>query len=75
MVQGELTRFMQSVSRCVDSCQDGIKDRITANASDEQIAGFRKEFETCAVRCCDDQVERLPTIKKTLVRNLDMMKQ
>ena len=66
---------MESVNRCVSSCQDGIKDRISTDATDEQIAGFRKEFETCAVKCCDDQAARLPTIKKTVMRNLDMMPQ
>ena len=65
-VQNELNRFQESLSRCVMSCQEQIKDKVTPNTSESEITGFRKEFEACAIKCCDNDLARLPNIRKKI---------
>lgn len=69
-VQSELERFQESLSRCVLQCQEEIKDQITPNTPDAEIAKFRGEFEACAVKCCDTNIAKLPTLSKKLKETL-----
>ena len=69
-VQTELERFQEGLSRCVLQCQEDIKDLVTPNASDAEIAKFRSDFEACAVKCCDQNIARLPQISKRVEETL-----
>ena len=69
-VQQELERFQESLSRCVLQCQEDIKDLVTPNASDAEIAKFRADFENCAVKCCDTNIARLPKVSKRVKETL-----
>ena len=67
-MQGELERFSESLSRCVMQCQDDAKDKLPTGTepSKEQMAMIRAGFETCALKCCDDNVAKIPDLKSRL---------
>ncbi len=66
-VQSELERFQEALSRCVLSCQDDIKDKVTPSTSEADITKYRNEFETCAISCCDKNVSKLPGLSKKVM--------
>ena len=66
MVQTELERFQNSIQRCLMGCQDEIKDKVAPDAPDNVIAGYRKDFEKCAIQCTDTNIERLPRITQKI---------
>ena len=70
-VQGELERFQESLSRCVLSCQDDIKDKVTPNTPQSEIEKYRAEFDACAIKCCDSNVGRLPVLSKKIMDSLN----
>jgi hypothetical protein len=47
-------------------CNDGIKDKMPPNPSEEQIAKYTAQFERCAVKCVDTHVDILPSLFKTM---------
>jgi len=61
-VQSELQHFQDSLSRCVLSCQDEVKDKVGPNTPEAEITKYRKNFETCAISCCDKNIEKLPSL-------------
>jgi len=61
-VQSELERFQESLSRCVLQCQDEVKDKVGPNTSEGEISKYRREFETCAISCCDKNIQKLPNL-------------
>ena len=63
-VQSELERYQESLQRCVLSCQDDIKDKVTPNTSEADIEKYRREFDACAIKCCDSSVGKLPALVK-----------
>ena len=69
-VQSELERYQESLQRCVLSCQDDIKDKVTPNTSEADIDRYRREFEECGIRCCDTSVGKLPALSKRVMEAL-----
>jgi len=61
-VQSELEHFQESLSRCVLQCQDEVKDKVGPNTSEGEISKYRREFETCAISCCDKNIQKLPNL-------------
>lgn len=59
-VQSELEHFQESLSRCVLSCQDEVKDKVGPNTPEAEISKYRRDFETCAITCCDKNIGKLP---------------
>ena len=56
--------FQESLNRCVLTCQDQVKDKVTPSTPEAEVNKFRSEFEACAIRCCDDKVNTLPTLSR-----------
>ena len=69
-VQSELERYQESLQRCVLSCQDDIKDKVTPNTSEADIERYRREFDECGIRCCDTSVAKLPALSKRVMEAL-----
>jgi len=69
-VQSELERYQESLQRCVLSCQDDIKDKVTPNTSEADIDRYRREFDECGIRCCDTSVGKLPVLSKRVMEAL-----
>ena len=46
------------------TCQDQVKDKVTPSTPEAEVNKFRSEFEACAIRCCDDKVNTLPTLSR-----------
>merc|ERR1719233_1768077 len=61
-VQSELEHFQESLSRCVLQCQDEVKDKVGLNPTEAEISRHRKYFETCAIACCDKNIQKLPNL-------------
>ena len=61
-VQSELERYQESLQRCVLSCQDDIKDKVTPNTSQAEIDKYKGEFDLCGIKCCDTSVDKLPSL-------------
>lgn len=73
-LQSELDRFQQSLDRCILSCQDDIKDKVTPNTSEADVEKYRREFETCGIKCCDTTVSKVPGLFKRVTEALQMQK-
>ena len=69
-VQSELQRVSDGLNRCVLSCQDDVKDKMTATVSEAEQVQYTHQFEACAIKCCDTNIERLPTLSKKVLENL-----
>ena len=52
--------LQESLNRCVMSCQDDIKDKVTPDTPDSKVTEYREEFERCAIACCQKNVSRIP---------------
>ena len=65
-VQNELERLQNRLQRCVLDCNDQIKDKISTNLSEDQIAKYTGEFDRCAIKCVDTTVDIIPSLFKTM---------
>ena len=66
-LQSELERFQESLNRCVLSCQDDIKDKMTPNTSEADMEKYKYEFDSCAIKCCDTNIAKLPNLSKRVM--------
>ena len=62
-----LSRFQNSL---FFSCQDDIKDKVTPNTPEAEVEKFKVEFDTCAIKCCDTNIQRLPSLSKKVMETL-----
>ena len=69
-LHSELERFQQSLSRCILSCQDDIKDKVSPSTPEADKEKYRLEFETCGIKCCDTNVGKLPNLTKRVIESL-----
>jgi hypothetical protein len=60
----ESTRFQESLNRCVLTCQDSVKDKVSPATPEAEVNKYRMEFESCAIKCCDISVAKLPNLAK-----------
>ncbi|RWS22348.1 hypothetical protein B4U80_02584 [Leptotrombidium deliense] len=65
-VQSELHRYQGRVERCVMECQDKVKDKITADSSQDQVNLLRNQFENCTVQCIDTNIALIPEMFKKM---------
>ena len=70
-VQSELEHFQASLSRCVQLCQDDIKDKVGVNTPESELTKYRREFESCASTCCDKNIAKLPNLLIKIKETLD----
>jgi len=70
-VQSELEQFQASLSRCVQLCQDDIKDKVGVNTPESELSKYRREFESCAITCCDKNILKLPNLLTKIKETLD----
>ena len=52
--------------------QDEVKDKVTPTTSDSDIAKYQKEFELCAIKCCDKNVDKLPGLTEKVKQGLQL---
>ncbi|KAK8753038.1 hypothetical protein OTU49_002201 [Cherax quadricarinatus] len=65
-VQNELSQFQERLQRCVMTCQDRVRDQVTADTSEAQVSVYKAEFEGCAMQCVDDHIQLMPSVKKRI---------
>ncbi|XP_027222572.1 protein FAM136A isoform X2 [Penaeus vannamei] len=65
-VQNELSQFQERLQRCVMVCQDRVRNQVTADTSESQVTVYKAEFEGCAMKCVDDHISLMPSIKKRI---------
>ncbi|KAK7477072.1 hypothetical protein BaRGS_00031658 [Batillaria attramentaria] len=73
-IQSEIQMFQNRLQRCVLSCEDKIRDKISSTTNEGDMAKFRKEVEACAVKCADEHVNVIPQITKKMLNNLSSEK-
>lgn len=61
-VQNELNQFQERLQRGILSCQDKVKEKMSANPSDAEVRRYQSEFESCAVACVNQHIEKLPSL-------------
>ncbi|KAK7073389.1 hypothetical protein SK128_020357 [Halocaridina rubra] len=69
-VQNELSQFQERLQRCVMVCQDRVRDQVSADTSESQVAVYKAEFEGCAMQCVDDHIQLMPSVKKRIANVL-----
>ncbi|GLH00112.1 hypothetical protein R5R35_014439 [Gryllus longicercus] len=65
-VQEELNHFQDRLQRCVMQCNDKIRDKMTPNPSEDEVAKYTKEFETCATQCVNTHIGLVPGLLKKM---------
>lgn len=70
-VQTELEQFQAALHRCVLSCQDEVRDKLTPNAPEATIQKLQGEFEVCAINCCDKNIAKLPSLGEKIRNQLN----
>ncbi|KAK2163798.1 hypothetical protein LSH36_74g11125 [Paralvinella palmiformis] len=65
-ISSELDRWQQRLQRCSIECNDKVRDKVTPQTSESDIAKYRKEYETCALKCVDTHINLLPDIEKKM---------
>ncbi|XP_017462075.1 PREDICTED: protein FAM136A-like, partial [Rhagoletis zephyria] len=53
-ITNELTGLQGRLERCALSCQDSVRDKMTAETTDQQMKKFEGQFEQCVMKCADD---------------------
>ena len=47
-------------------CQDVVRDRISKNASESEMAKHRSDIEQCIVKCGDAHIALLPLMTRRI---------
>ncbi|XP_028155647.1 protein FAM136A [Diabrotica virgifera virgifera] len=69
-VQTEMDHLQNKLQRCVLDCNDDIKLKMGPNPTDSEVQKFTAQFETCATKCVDSQVEYIPSLLKRMKANI-----
>lgn len=51
---------------CLKQCNDDVKVQMPPSPSEEDIARYTSQFERCAIKCVDKQVNLVPQLLKTM---------
>lgn len=62
------------LQRCVMSCEDKVRDKISSTTTEGDMAKFREEVEACAVNCADEQVKLIPGLTKKMLDHMNKSK-
>ena len=54
------------MERCALQCKDDIRDKMTADTTDDQMDHFQKQYESCVIKCADNTVKVLPDLFKRM---------
>ena len=65
-ITNELTGFQGRLERCALTCQDSIRDKMTADTTDQQMKKLEGQFDQCVVKCADDTLKVLPDMFKKM---------
>jgi len=65
-VQTEMQQFQERLQRCVMECQDKIRDKVGSDTTENQALQYKAEFESCAIRCVDNHMDRIPQYTKKI---------
>ncbi|GFR04544.1 protein FAM136A [Trichonephila clavipes] len=65
-LQNELTNYQDRLQRCVMQCQDNIRDKVTPSTTEAQVSSFKKDFESCVVKCADAHIDLIPSMTKRM---------
>ena len=47
-------------------CQDQVKDKIGPNTAESDMPKFRKQLESCVVKCADTHIGLIPNMEKKI---------
>jgi len=47
-------------------CQDIVRDKMSKNASESEMAKHRRDIEQCVVKCGDSHIALLPVMMKRI---------
>lgn len=73
-VQGEIQMFQDRLQRCVMSCDDKTRDKMTFSTTEGDMAKLRSDMEKCACKCADEHIQLLPGLTKKMLDNLSTTK-
>lgn len=65
-VKQELERFQNRIQRCVMTCQDAAQDSLSAVGEERA----KQNFDSCLLKCADEHLAVLPSIKQRLLESL-----
>ncbi|KAF8774737.1 protein FAM136A-like [Argiope bruennichi] len=65
-LQNELTNYQDRIQRCVMQCQDSIRDKVTPSTTEAEVSAFKKDFESCVVKCADTHIALIPSMLKRI---------
>ncbi|CAB3362919.1 Hypothetical predicted protein [Cloeon dipterum] len=69
-VQTEIGGFQDRLQRCVMQCNDDIRDKMGPNPSESEASRYTGEFEVCATKCVDKNLEVLSKMFDSVKKNL-----
>ncbi|KAL8562745.1 hypothetical protein ACOMHN_022620 [Nucella lapillus] len=69
-VQNEIQMFQDRMQRCVMTCDDHVRPKISYNTTEEEKVKLFAEVEACAVKCADENVKQMPAQTKSMLDNL-----
>ena len=47
-------------------CQDRVRDKIPANASQDEVVKHKGELEQCVIKCADSHIALVPALMKRM---------
>lgn len=62
----ELQTYQDRLQRCTMDCQDVVRDKMSKNASESEMAKHRRDIEQCVVKCGDAHIALLPVMLKRI---------
>jgi small-conductance mechanosensitive channel len=58
------------LSRCAQSCQDKIQDKVSINTTQSEAGKLQEEMNVCVDQCCDTHRELLPRMFERMSETL-----
>jgi hypothetical protein len=73
VIENEMSSFQNKLSRCVQVCQDegttGLTPEIRSNPA--KMNAIQANMMTCASKCVEKHISMLPSIKSSIVSEID----
>lgn len=61
-----MEQFRTRITRCCRRCRDDAKLYLGSDVFQVKMTRFREAYQECVFECADDNIKKLPVLKKKL---------
>ncbi|XP_003741187.1 protein FAM136A [Galendromus occidentalis] len=66
IIAKEFSHFQRKLELCAKKCESDMRDTIPVKATQADVDKYSKQFDSCIVKCADENIDGIPTMLRRL---------